>query len=184
MNYARNIQQLPWLQILDKYRLPGEKNRPFAKRMGLNHGIITSWTKGDTPSVNIINKIKDKLQLSDKDYSNIMWLTNKVLVAGSSEVKKKIQNEMLNAQDLPPNHLCAILLSKKPEKQSVRAYVQSLGFPVERWIEMIQDRSPQLTPQELFKLLHSPACEGDINPLIEAIGQVKSGGVNNNVNQR
>ena len=169
MNFAQKIQRLQWLQILDRYRNDNESNRSFAKRIGLNHGIITSWEKGDTPKINIVNQIRDKLQLSDKDYSDIMWLTNRVLVAASALTRKKIEDELLDAENLPKDHVCALLLAKKPGKQPVQRYISSIGFSVERWIELARDINPKLTLEELHRLLHSPVFESDPAALLELI---------------
>lgn len=169
MNFAPKIQQLQWLQILNKYRKPNESNRSLAKRIGLNHGIITSWEKGDVPKIGIINKIKDKLQLTDRDYSDIVWLTNRVLVAPTASTRKKIEEELLDAANLPPNHVCALLLAKKPKNQSAQRYISSLGFSVDRWIELSRDMAPKVALEELHRLLHSPVFANDAATLIELI---------------
>ena len=170
MNFARKIEPIQWLEILEKYRTLNESDREFAKRIGLNHGILGGWRHGKLPKVETINKIRDKIGIDDKDYSYILWLCYGILTAGDSATKRKIVEEMLTPTNLQEDHICALLLSKKAKNKKIREFITELGLSVDRWMELIQQKEPRYTRNELKKILTHPKIENDIDLFLRILG--------------
>ena len=77
---------------------------------------------------------------------------------------------MLTPANLQEDHICALLLSKKAKNKKIREFITELGLSVDRWIELIQQKEPRYTRNELKKILTHPKIENDIDLFMKILG--------------
>lgn len=161
MEIDNTVSSTPWSDIINKYREKGEKDRPFNRRMGVSHVSIQAWRKGVIPKLEIINRIRAKLGMSDEDYSNLVWYCHKIIPATASLIGQDKFTANLDARLLPLTHFCRRLFHLKPQKQHPETFIRNFGFTVDRWQTLMKANKPLLEMEEIYALVKNPAFAED-----------------------
>ncbi len=146
------INTFPWVKIINKYRLDKESNRSFCSRMGLNHHIFASWGNGEKPSIKSLNKIKDNLQLSYEDYTELMMVCHEIEPKESTFRYAHVSENTLEPTNLPYSYFCKRLFYLKDKRVPLSVFLNRMGITPEEWVEWMQDPQPNVKLDRLWDI--------------------------------
>ncbi len=153
MKSSNDITQLPWAEIISKYRHEHESVRSFCSRMGLNHHIFRSWEKGERPSIKSLNKIKDNLSLSYEDYKTLARLCHNIEPTETTYQYAHVEKDGLDPTDLPFSYFCKRLFFLKGKDESFDAFLERLEISAQEWIEWMKEPQPDVRMDRLWNIL-------------------------------
>lgn len=145
-------KQFPWVEIISKYRRPNESIRSFSSRMGLNHHIFGSWSKGEIPSVKSLNKIKDNLKLSYEDYRELFRICHRIEPMESTFEYAHVEENTLEPVDLPYSYFCKRLFFLKEKDVPLSVFLENLEITPREWMEWMKDPQPNIKLDRLWSI--------------------------------
>lgn len=152
MKNSCDITQLPWAEIISKYRQENESVRSFCSRMGLNHHIFRSWEKGERPSIKSLNKIKDNLNMSYEDYKALARLCHNIEPTENTYQYAHVEKSGLDPTDLPYTYFCRRLFFLKGKNESCGDFLERLEISAQEWMEWMQEPQPSIKMDRLWNI--------------------------------
>jgi hypothetical protein len=148
-----------FIDILNKYRDPGESNTKFGHRMGLNHKIFRDWEKGQVPKVDTLIKLREFLELSKDEYDELFYSVYKFIpqeiTLSKNTGKQEETHKKKYARNLPPNYFLKRLVALKENQETESEFARRIGLTDEVWFQgMSSPEIPKsLTTRRLLEIL-------------------------------
>ena len=148
-----------FVDILNKYRLPGESNSRFGRRMGFSHKIFQEWKKGSIPKVDSLVKLREFLGLSKEEYNELFYSVYKFIpqeIKLNKNTRKHDKTGAIRyARSLPDNYFLKRLIAFKDRNETEREFARRLGLTDEVWLQgMSSPEIPKnLTTRHLLEIL-------------------------------
>ena len=169
INTVRDVSE-SFVDLINKYRRPGESNSRFGERMGLkSHKIIRDWEKGQVPKIESLEKIKDKLALPKEEYDDLFYSVYKFIPQQVTRNKNTGKYDTIDkidyARNLPPNYFLKQIIAFKDAQETEREFARRIGVTDQEWLEGLasKNKPKTITTRRLLNIIKTLDPRGKRN---------------------